>query len=96
MDHESLGSGNIFDIKMQARYQSELKTGLVVGVVILIPVMLFTGMFGQVVLSLPVLMMVLGSVLVSIKLDRVSFSRPQFRESFYLPELFDRPPPVAL
>jgi hypothetical protein len=93
-EQESLGRGNISDIEMQARYQSEARTGLVVGVVILIPVMLFTGMFGQVVLFLPVLMMLLGSVLVSIPLDR--FSRSQFRESFYLAELFDRPPPVAL
>jgi cobalamin biosynthesis protein CobD/CbiB len=78
---------------MQARYQSKLRAGLVVGVVILIPVVLLAGMLGQVLLFLPVLEMLLGSVLVSTSLGWLPFSRGEFRKSSYLRELFDRPPP---
>ncbi len=81
---------------MQATYPREFKTGLAVGVMVLVPVLFLAGIFGQPSFFIPVLKTLLEFVLISVPLGRIALSRPPIPQTPCIAELFDRPPPASL
>jgi|KBSMisStaDraftv2_1062788.scaffolds.fasta_scaffold02196_6 hypothetical protein len=81
---------------MRLRRHRDFRTGLVIGVVILVPVLLLVGFFGQPVFFVPVLKILLELVLISVPLGRIALSRPRLPNTPCLTALFDRPPPTSV
>jgi hypothetical protein len=86
----------MFSTGMQATYPREFRTGLTVGIMVLVPVLFLAGIFGQPALFIPVLKTLLESVLISVPLGRIALSRSPIPQTPCLAELFDRPPPASL
>lgn len=80
---------------MQATNHREFRTGLDVGVMVLVPVLFLAGILGQPVFFIPVLKALLEVTLISVPLDRIALSRLPIPQIPCLAQLFDRPPPFA-